>query len=93
MRRGYAWAIVLRSWGVKRPSVSQPAVQSGLGVFCGARESVDLAIAHRLRYSPVGLARTVRYPSRLVHDGPLRGDVARLLRGRHSPEQVSVMLC
>ena len=40
-----------------------------------------------------GLAATARYPSRLAQDGPLWGYVARLLRDRHSPEQISRILC
>ena len=40
-----------------------------------------------------GLARTARCPSRLVQDGPLWIYVARLLRDRHSPEQISGILC
>ncbi len=40
-----------------------------------------------------GLARTARYPSRLAQDGPLWGYGARLLRDRHSPQQISGILC
>ena len=40
-----------------------------------------------------GLARTARYPSRLAQAGLLWGYVARLLRDRHSPEQISGILC
>ena len=39
-----------------------------------------------------GLASTARCPSRLVMDGPLWGHVERLLRQRHSPEQVAGIL-
>ena len=39
-----------------------------------------------------GLARTARYPSRLAQDGPLWGYGARLLRDRHSPEQIAGIL-
>jgi transposase, IS30 family len=38
------------------------------------------------------LARTARCPSRLTMDGPLWGHVERLLRERHSPEQVAGIL-
>ena len=40
-----------------------------------------------------GLARTARYPSRLAQAGLLWGYVARLLRDRHSPQQISGILC
>ena len=40
-----------------------------------------------------GLARSTRYPSRLAQAGPLWGYGARLLRDRHSPEQISGILC
>ena len=40
-----------------------------------------------------GLARTARYPSRLAQAGPLWGYVARFLRDRHSPQQISGILC
>ena len=40
-----------------------------------------------------GLARTARYLSRLTQAGPLWGYVARLLRDRHSLEQISGILC
>jgi len=39
-----------------------------------------------------GLASTARRPSRLAMDGPLWGHVERLLRERHSPEQVAGIL-
>ena len=38
------------------------------------------------------LAITARYPSCLAQDGPLWGYVARLLRDRHSPEQIPDIL-
>ena len=40
-----------------------------------------------------GLARTARYLSRLTQAGPLWGYGARLLRDRHSLEQISGILC
>ena len=38
------------------------------------------------------LARMARTPSRLAHDGPLWPHVERLLRERHSPEQIAGIL-
>ena len=38
------------------------------------------------------LAKTARRPARLAHDGPLWPHVERLLRGRHSPEQIAGIL-
>ena len=38
------------------------------------------------------MARTARCPSRLTHDGPLWPHVERLLRSRHSPEQIAGIL-
>lgn len=48
--------------------------------------------APHAQHRPDALARTARRPSRLTQDGPLWGHVERVLRERHSPEQIAGIL-
>ena len=64
---------------------------------CEERTMIQLSLEQgctlRVISRSLQLARTARYPSRLAQAGPLWGYVARLLRDRHSPQQISGILC
>jgi IS30 family transposase len=98
LERGCALREMARSLGRAPSSISRELRRNGWSNSVGTRRRRGLSLvadgyrAPRAQRRADTLARKARRPSRLVQGGALWGHVERLLRGRHSPEQVAGIL-
>ena len=98
LEQGYTLRVIARSLQRAPSSIRRKLKRNGwTNPTTGSRKRgcPPLAGGYRAPLAPqhaAGLARTARYPSRLAQAGPLWGSGARLLRDRHSPQQISGIL-